>query len=93
MSIFACSVNCPIGFAMDHYILRDQLMAIDRDHRGIALLYAAVVDPADEAALAGVCNPLLPEEIPLEDDLSAVVANQSNYEGGVRCRIGIIARS
>ena len=68
---------CPIGFAMDHYILRDQLMAIDRDHRGIALLYAAVIDPADEAALAGVCNPLLPEEIPLEDDLSAVVAKNT----------------
>lgn len=68
---------CPIGFAMDHYILRDKLAAIDRDHRGIALLYAAVIDPEDEAALTGVCTPLSAEEIPLEEDLSAVVAKNT----------------
>ena len=68
---------CPIGFAMDHYILRDQLIEIDRDHRGIALLYAAVIDPEDEAALIGVCTPLSAEEIPLEEDLSAVVAKNT----------------
>jgi len=68
---------CPIGFAMDHYILRDQLKGIDLDHRGIALLYAAVIDPEEEEALTGICIPLSPEEIPLEDDLSAVVAKNT----------------
>jgi len=84
---------CPIGFAMDHYILRDQLIQIDRDQRGIALLYAAVIDPEDEETLASVCAPLSPEEIPLEDDYSAAVAKNTenrvkNFERdsrGFRC--------
>lgn len=65
---------CPIGFAVDHYILRDRLAEIDVENRGAALLYAAVIDPEEEEALAGYCTPLLPEEIPLEADLSAIVA-------------------
>ena len=69
--------TCPIGFAVDHYILREQLMTIDAEDRGAALLYAAVIDPEEEEALAGYCTPLPPEEIPREADLSAIVAKNT----------------
>ena len=84
---------CPIGFAVDHYILREQLMAIDEENRGVALLYAAVIDPEEEEAVSGLCTGLLPEDIPLRDDLSGIVAKNTenrvlNFERdtrGFRC--------
>lgn len=84
---------CPIGFAVDHYILREQLMTIGEEDRGIAMLYAAVIDPEEEEALADYCTPLLPEEIPLNEDLSGIIAKNTenrvlNFERdnrGFRC--------
>ena len=84
---------CPIGFAMDHYILRDQLAEIREEKRGVALLYAAVIDPEEEEKISDLCTNLSPEQIPLEDDLSGIVAKNtknrvSNFERdsrGFRC--------
>ena len=84
---------CPIGFAGDRYILRDQLMSIREEDRGVALLYAAVIDPEEEAAVSGLCTNLSPEEIPFAEDLSAIVAKNTenrvlNFERdshGFRC--------
>ena len=84
---------CPIGFAVDRYILRDQLMSIREEDRGVALLYAAVIDPEEEAAVSGLCTNLSPEEIPFAEDLSAIVAKNTenrvlNFERdshGFRC--------
>lgn len=43
---------CPIGFAIDRYILRDDLMEIDKNDRGKTLLNAAVVDAEDEETVS-----------------------------------------
>ena len=68
---------CPIGFAVDHYILRDQLMTIYEEDRGIALLYAAVIDPEEEEEVSGVCTALDPDEIRIEGKLADIVAANS----------------
>ena len=73
---------CPIGFAVDHYILRDQLMTVDEENRGAVLLYAAVIDPEEEETVSGLCKELDPEEIPADPDLSGIVAG--NTENRVR---------
>ena len=73
---------CPIGFAVDHYILRDQLMTVEAENRGAVLLYAAVIDPEEEEKVSGLCGKLDPEEIPAEPDLSGIVAR--NTENRVR---------
>ncbi len=70
---------CPIGYAVDRYILQDQLLEIEYEQRGIALLHAAVIRPEEEAALSELCVPLSGDEIPADGDLSAVVAkNRDN---------------
>ena len=68
---------CPIGYAVDHTILRDQLMTVDVEKRGAALLYAAVIDPEEEELLDGWCTPVSPEELPLDADLSGIVAKNT----------------
>ena len=73
---------CPIGFAVDHYILRDQLLAVEEEKRGMVLLYAAVIDPAEEETVSGLCEKLHPEEIPDDPDISGIVAG--NVENRVR---------
>ena len=73
---------CPIGFAVDHYILRDELMKIPEEDRGVALLYAAVIDPEEETLLSGLCTGLTAEEIPVEQELTAVVSK--NRENAVQ---------
>ncbi len=73
---------CPIGFAVDHYILRDQLLEIPEEDRGTALLYAAVIDPETEGQLSELCSPMTAESVPLGDDLSAVV--KKNRENSVQ---------
>ena len=84
---------CPIGFAVDHYILRDELLAADRENRGTVLLYAAVIDPEEEETVSGLCKKINPEEIPTDSDLSGIVARNvenrvQNFERdsrGFRC--------
>ena len=45
---------CPIGFAVGQYLLREELMALPREERAVALLESAVVDREDEARAAAV---------------------------------------
>ncbi len=74
---------CPIGFAVDHYILRDRLTEIPEENRGTALLYAAVIDPEAEEDVSALCTGLTAEEIPLQEkDLTAVVSK--NRENAVQ---------
>ncbi len=73
---------CPIGFAVDHYILREKLLEIDEKDRGVALLYAAVIDPEEEELLSGLCTALPAESILFGENLSAIVAK--NRENAVR---------
>lgn len=73
---------CPIGFAVDHVILKDELLKIDLEKRGIALLHAAVVDPEAAEALAGLCETYTAETVPLEEDLTEIV--KQNTENAVR---------
>ena len=73
---------CPIGYAVDHYILRDQLLEIPEENRGVALLYAAVIDPQEEELLSGLCSALTADSVPVTEDLSAIVAR--NRENAVR---------
>ena len=73
---------CPIGFAVDRYILREDLLAIPEENRGAALLYAAVVEPSEEEAVAGVCTRVTGDDLPLGEDFSGVVA--LNTENAVR---------
>ena len=72
---------CPIGYAVDHYILQDQLLEIEYENRGIALLHAAVISPEAEAALSELCTPITAEELSFEEDLSAIV--EKNRENAV----------
>lgn len=37
---------CPIGFSVSQLLMRSELMSLPKEQRGIALLFAAVVDPA-----------------------------------------------
>ena len=47
---------CPIGFAMDQYISTNDLKAIPKDMRGIALLNAAVFENKDITSVSKVCS-------------------------------------
>ncbi len=70
---------CPIGYAVDQYILLDQLLEIPEENRGAALLQAAVVRPEEEAALSELCAPLSAGEFTFDGDTSAAVAkNREN---------------
>ena len=73
---------CPIGFAVDHYILRDELMKIPEEDRGVSLLYAVVIEPEEEALLSELCTGLTAEGIPLKEDLNATVSK--NRENAVQ---------
>ncbi len=73
---------CPIGFAVDHYILREQLLTMEESDRGTALLYAAVIDAEAQESLSGWCTEILPDEIPADADFSGIVAR--NVENRVR---------
>ena len=48
----------------------------------MVLLYAAVIDPAEEETVSGLCKKLHPEEIPDDPDISGIVAG--NVENRVR---------
>lgn len=73
---------CPIGFAVDRYILRENLLAIPEENRGAALLYAVVIDPEEEEKVSGLCRKTTGEDLPLAEDLSGIVTE--NTENAVR---------
>ena len=60
---------CPIGFAVQGYMLEEDLLALDRNLRGAALLRAAVIRPEDEEKLKALIprtygKDATPESIP-----------------------------
>lgn len=86
---------CPIGFAVDHYIVRERLMDIENEKKGVVLLHAAVIRPEDEGMISGICTAIDPETIDFEEDVSAVAVKISNENAvcdfrrdsrGFRCR-------
>ena len=84
---------CPIGFATDRCILREELMKIPAEDRGAALLYAAVIDPEEADAASGAAPLLRADEIPVGADFADQVArnrenavkNFTRDSGGFRC--------
>lgn len=72
---------CPIGFSVDHYILREELLKLDEEHRGTALLEAAVILPWEEATLSELCTPLSAGDLSAEADLTGLV--RRNLENSV----------
>ena len=84
---------CPIGFAVTDYILEEDLRALPREERGIALLSAAVIRPEDEARVALLAKRLdggallAGESIPALADRAAAgaVTGFQRYGRGFRC--------
>ncbi len=69
---------CPIGFRMDHYILRDDLMKHDSSERAAILLKSAVVDTESESMVSGIITKIPePDAVPA-DPGQAVQSNQLN---------------
>ncbi len=84
---------CPIGFAVDYYILREDLMALDRSQRAVTLMRAAVVDPAAAEQVAAAAEPLdarsVDYERPLDDlvgdTVEQAVGNFTRDSSGFAC--------
>ena len=68
---------CPIGYAVYDYILEEDLMKLDVEKRGIALLSAAVVAEKDESAVAGLANRRRLENIDFEMPIDEYVEENS----------------
>ncbi|SFI04280.1 membrane protein YfhO [Pseudobutyrivibrio sp. OR37] len=66
---------CPIGFAVDSYITKDDLMSMDLNQRGIALLDSAVLD-AD--SLTKEIKADLPRCAPADIDLDKSISDYVN---------------
>ena len=73
---------CPIGYAVDDYILAEQLPEIGVEQRGIALLSAALVDESDEAAVAPYAEKQAVTQLDLDRPIHELVAeNQAQAVG------------
>ncbi len=64
---------CPIGFAVDQVILRSDLLDIENEKKGIALLQAAVIEEADLKKVAGLCKRVTAADLQLDLDVSTAV--------------------
>ena len=64
---------CPIGYAVDGYILTEDLMTVPLEERGIALLSAAVIRPEDEARLSPIARRIDPNGLFSRDDIPRFV--------------------
>lgn len=67
---------CPIGFAVDRYILKDDLLSLPRDLRGAVLMQAAVIRPDDADQLRGLCSQTDGRDIRLENIPEYIAADQ-----------------
>ncbi len=68
----ACYVRekpaCPIGFAMENYILKEDFDAITVGRRGVVLLQAAVIQAEDEAKISGMAERVGTFDVSLGED-------------------------
>lgn len=60
---------CPIGFKVNFYILKDDLMDIKKKKRGIALLNAAVIEKKDENLVVSAAEKITKKEIDFDEDI------------------------
>lgn len=89
---------CPIGFSLDNYILHDDLMALDRNKRGIALLQAAVIEPSEEYLISPYAKRMTREQLHLEDstdyltgiNLNHAVTDFSRNTAGFECKTSYV---
>lgn len=72
---------CPIGYRTERYILKEDLLRIPVDQRGIALLQASVINSEDEPAVVGAAQRFTPEE--MESAFSVAELVQINASGAV----------
>jgi len=68
---------CPIGFAMESYILREDFDAITVSRRGVVLLQAAVINAEDEAKVSGMANRVGTFDVSLGEEPEALAAINS----------------
>lgn len=73
---------CPIGYAVQNYILYDELMSIDKEKRGIALLAAPVIESKDEAKVSKIADKVTVGDIDLDKTVDEYV--EENKQGAVR---------
>ena len=72
---------CPIGYRIERYILKEDLLRIPVDQRGIALLHASVINPEDESQVDSLARRFTPEDMRL--DLSVAELVRQNASGAV----------
>lgn len=70
---------CPIGFRIDHYILKDDLMQIKKKKRGIALLNASVINENDELLVNDVVSKVTKEDIDFKEDISRRIEHAEKH--------------
>ncbi len=84
---------CPIGFAVDSYILYDDVKKIEKENRAIALLDAAVIYAADAERISTIVSKLEINEVDLEKSIedyvkeaeSRAVSDFSRNSKGFKC--------
>lgn len=69
---------CPIGFKVDQYILKDDLLHIRKKKRGIALLHASVINETDEELIRDAADRITKEDIDFKKDISILVNETEN---------------
>ena len=85
---------CPIGFAADSYILREELMSLAVEERAIAMLDSMVVDQQGEALISQYIPHKTPDALDLDrspaeyvEENSARAVKQFERDGhGFRCQ-------
>ena len=86
---------CPIGYRTEQYILKNDLLRLPADRRGIALLQASVIRPEDEPAVSGLARKAAPEDLDLDSSASetavrnaaGAVTGFSRDGSGFRCTV------
>lgn len=84
---------CPIGYRVERYILKEDLLRLPAGQRGIALLQASVINPENEADVSGLAGKAVPEDLDLnasaaelaERNASEAVTGFSRDGSGFRC--------
>ena len=92
---------CPIGYRTEQYILKEDLMQVPAEQRGIALLQAAVIQTKDEGKINGAARKVTPEELALDQDIAETVRRNaagavkefSRDGSGFRCRAAFSGES
>ena len=72
---------CPIGYSVDSYVLREDLMKIDLKHRGIVMLKAVPVNKEDEHFVKDIAQKVDPAKILSEIEIDRVI--EKNIDNSV----------